>query len=116
MPKNVTTIQQSNHGIELNRETCASLVEIDAAELHELPKNKKACSGHSIRYTVNKTTLHDWAPMNRERQSDYIVTCSMIQIQVQLKFHDPSFKASAGWGTNFMRYHNLFLHVDTKIN
>ena len=85
-----------------------------APTLATLPRGKKACRGLKTQFIREEQQLKDW--LMSLRQSGYIVTRAAIRVKAKEFILNPSFKASAGWCTRFMRRNNLTIRQRTKIS
>ena len=79
----------------------------------EMPHNKKARRGQQTAFITEENELKKW--ITGLRQDGYIVTRSAIRLKAKELITVPSFKASAGWCTRFMRRHSLTIRQKTKI-
>ena len=85
-----------------------------APKLAKLNKSVKACRGSKTPFVREEKELKDW--LLSLRQNGYIVTRGAIRLKAKELITNPSFKASAGWCTRFMRRNDLTIRQKTKIS
>lgn len=84
-----------------------------APKLATLGRTVKACRGRKTLFVAEERELKEW--LLSLRQNGFIVTRAAIRMKAKELITDPTFKASAGWCTRFMRRNELTIRQKTKI-